>query len=65
MSSEFGGGKTKIAGVTLIATHTDFTLGTGPVVEGPAISLLLAMCGRNCALADLFGPGLQKIAKHT
>jgi uncharacterized protein (TIGR03083 family) len=55
----FGGGKARVAGVELRATDADFTLGAGPVLEGPAISLLLAVCGRRDAFAELSGPGLS------
>jgi uncharacterized protein (TIGR03083 family) len=53
------GGKTRVAGLTLKATDTDFSVGSGPLVEGPAISLLLAASGRKCALDELSGPGVQ------
>jgi uncharacterized protein (TIGR03083 family) len=53
------GGKTRVAGLTLRATDTEFVHGDGPVVEGPAMSLLLAASGRECALAELTGPGVD------
>jgi len=53
------GARRRIAGVTLTATDTDFALGSGPVVEGPAISLLMATAGRKAALDDLVGPGVR------
>jgi uncharacterized protein (TIGR03083 family) len=53
------GGKTRVSGVTLKATDTDFSVGSGPLVEGPAISLLLAASGRKSALDDLSGPGVD------
>lgn len=55
------GGKTRVAGVTLTATDTDFSVGNGPAVEGPAISLMLAASGRKSALDDLSGPGVQTL----
>jgi uncharacterized protein (TIGR03083 family) len=55
------GGKKRIAGLTLKATDTDWSHGTGPVVEGPAMSLLMATCGRKPALGDLTGPGLETL----
>ena len=55
------GGKSRIAGLTLKATDTDFSIGSGPLVEGPAISLLLAASGRKVALDDLSGPGLETL----
>jgi uncharacterized protein (TIGR03083 family) len=55
------GGKTRIAGLTLRATDTDFSVGTGPAVEGPAMSLLLAASGRKAALDELSGPGVETL----
>ena len=53
------GGKRRTAGVTLRATDTDYSVGSGPEVTGPAISLLLAASGRKVALDDLSGPGVD------
>jgi uncharacterized protein (TIGR03083 family) len=53
------GGKRRVEGVTLKATDTDYSHGTGPVVEGPAMALLMATCGRKAALDDLTGPGVE------
>jgi uncharacterized protein (TIGR03083 family) len=53
------GARRRIAGLRLTATDTDFSLGAGPVVAGPAISLLMATAGRPAALEDLSGPGVQ------
>ena len=61
-SAAMGGGKARVAGVTLVATDANFTLGARPTVEGPAISLLLVASGRRSALADLSGPGVRVIA---
>jgi uncharacterized protein (TIGR03083 family) len=55
------GGKRRVAGVTLTATDANWSRGSGPVVEGPAMSLLLATAGRNAALDDLTGPGLDTL----
>jgi uncharacterized protein (TIGR03083 family) len=57
-------GKTRVAGLTLKATDTDFSLGSGPLVEGPAISLLLAASGRKSALDDLAGPGVETLRER-
>ena len=57
-------GKTRVSGLTLTATDTDFTSGQGPVVEGPAISLLLATAGRKSALDDLTGPGVDELRRR-
>jgi uncharacterized protein (TIGR03083 family) len=53
------GGRDRVAGLTLKATDADFSVGSGPVVEGPAISLLLAAAGRKSALDELRGPGVE------
>jgi uncharacterized protein (TIGR03083 family) len=55
------GGKKRVAGLTLKATDTDWSHGSGPLVEGPAISLLLAATGRKAALDDLTGPGVEQL----
>jgi uncharacterized protein (TIGR03083 family) len=52
------GTKSRIAGVTLKATDSDWTHGSGPEANGPMLSLLLAMTGRKVALADLTGEGV-------
>jgi uncharacterized protein (TIGR03083 family) len=56
------GGKKRIAGLRLRATDADWSTGDGPQVEGPAISLLLAMVGRAAAVRDLSGDGLSTLA---
>jgi uncharacterized protein (TIGR03083 family) len=55
------GGKRRVTGVTLKATDTDWSHGSGPAVEGPAVALMLATTGRTAALADLRGPGLETL----
>jgi uncharacterized protein (TIGR03083 family) len=52
------GTKRRIAGVTLRATDADWSHGEGPSVEGPMLSLLMAMTGREAALDDLNGEGV-------
>lgn len=58
------GGKTRVGGLTLRATDTDFSVGSGRLVEGPAISLLLAASGRKSALAELSGTGVLVLAER-
>lgn len=53
------GGKSRVAGLTLQATDTDFSVGSGPLVEGPVVSLMLAATGRKVALTELTGPGVE------
>jgi uncharacterized protein (TIGR03083 family) len=50
--------KQRVAGLTLRATDTDWSTGSGPVVEGPAKQLALAVAGRKSALDRLSGDGL-------
>jgi uncharacterized protein (TIGR03083 family) len=55
------GGKKRAAGLTLRATDTDWTAGSGPEVSGPAIALALAVTGRAAVLDDLAGDGLPTL----
>ena len=48
--------------VRIMAADADVTLGDGPRVSGPALSLLLAITGRPVALDDLDGPGVAALA---
>jgi len=52
------GNKKRIAGLTLRATDIPWSVGSGPEVSGPGEALLMAMCGRKVALADLTGDGV-------
>jgi uncharacterized protein (TIGR03083 family) len=58
------GAKTRIAGLTLRATDTDWHHGEGPEVSGPIMSLVVAMTGRKAALDDLAGAGLPLLASR-
>jgi uncharacterized protein (TIGR03083 family) len=51
------GSKRRIEGLTLHATDTDWSHGTGPEVSGPILSLVMAMTGRKAADEDLTGDG--------
>jgi uncharacterized protein (TIGR03083 family) len=53
------GAKKRVEGVTLRATDTGWSHGAGPEATGPAIALVLAMCGRRAAVDDLSGPGVE------
>ena len=46
-STTFGGARELVAGVRLVATDTDLTIGTGPEIRATAVELLLACAGRN------------------
>jgi uncharacterized protein (TIGR03083 family) len=53
------GTKSRIAGVTLVATDTDWTHGSGPRAEGPIASLMMVGTGRHAALDELTGEGVE------
>ena len=52
------GAKKRVAGLTLRATDADWSTGSGPEVEGPAIAIVMAMTGRRDALDELQGDGV-------
>ncbi|MFJ1862337.1 maleylpyruvate isomerase family mycothiol-dependent enzyme [Streptomyces anulatus] len=58
----FGGAKELVARVRLTAADADLSIGEGPDVTGPVLSLLLAVSGRRAALGELDGPGLSVLA---
>jgi uncharacterized protein (TIGR03083 family) len=55
------GSKRRIAGLTLHATDTEWSHGTGPEVVGPILSLVMAMTGRKAADDDLNGEGVATL----
>ena len=55
------GTKNRIAGLALKATNTEWSHGSGPLVEGPILSLLVAAAGRAEACADLTGDGVETL----
>jgi len=52
------GAKKRIAGLRLVATDTDWSHGSGPLVTGPGVALLSVVCGRPAALGELSGDGI-------
>lgn len=60
--ASFGGAKELVGRVRLTATDADLSIGEGPDVTGPVLSLLLAVSGRRVALGELDGPGLSVLA---
>ncbi|MGX5396493.1 hypothetical protein ACWLMY_32075 [Streptomyces anulatus] len=60
--ASFGGAKELVARVRLAATDADLSIGEGPDVTGPVLSLLLVVSGRRAALGELDGPGLSVLA---
>jgi hypothetical protein len=57
-----GGAKHLVKGLRIRATDTDLDLGEGDLVEGPAIALLLVLCGRRVALDELGGAGTEALS---
>jgi uncharacterized protein (TIGR03083 family) len=55
------GAKRRIEGLTLQATDTDWSHGTGPAVSGPILALVLAMTGRKAAASQLSGEGVAML----
>lgn len=55
------GSKKRVAGLALKATDDDWQHGEGEAVEGPLLSLLLAMTGRAAGCDDLAGPGVPPL----
>jgi uncharacterized protein (TIGR03083 family) len=55
--------RTRLTGLRLVANDADFAVGDGPVIEGPAVALLLVACGRDVALSELTGPGVAALAR--
>ncbi|MFE6921247.1 maleylpyruvate isomerase family mycothiol-dependent enzyme [Nocardia sp. NPDC057663] len=53
--------KTTIAGLRLAATDGPFATGTGPLVSGPTIALVMVMAGRTAGVDELAGPGLPTL----
>jgi uncharacterized protein (TIGR03083 family) len=52
----------RFGALTLRATDTDWRVGTGPEVTGPALALVLLLTGRsNAAASDLHGPGVKAL----
>jgi uncharacterized protein (TIGR03083 family) len=54
------GTKKRIAGLTLKATDTEWSHGTGPEVTGPMLTLLMAMTGRKVT-DQLSGDGVETL----
>ena len=58
------GGKNRVAGLTLHATDTDWTAGSGPEVNGPMLALVLVTTGRPAALDHLDGEGVATLRER-
>jgi uncharacterized protein (TIGR03083 family) len=58
------GTKNRIAGLTLQATDTEWSHGTGPKVSGPMLSLVMAMTGRKVGDDELTGEGAATLRER-
>lgn len=58
------GGRKRIAGLRLVAPDTGWSYGTGPEVNGPGRSVMLAMTGRKAGVPDLTGDGAAVLAQR-
>ncbi|HVE94198.1 MAG TPA: maleylpyruvate isomerase family mycothiol-dependent enzyme [Acidimicrobiales bacterium] len=58
------GARRRTRGLRLEATDLDWSWGDGPAVQGPGEALLMAMLGRDAALADLAGEGVETLASR-
>jgi uncharacterized protein (TIGR03083 family) len=56
------GAKNRIAGLTLRASDTEWSTGSGPEVHGPLLALVMVMTGREAALERLSGAGLDRLS---
>jgi uncharacterized protein (TIGR03083 family) len=57
--------KKRLEGLRLEATDVSWSTGEGPEVRGPCMSLIMAMVGRQGALADCTGDGIETLrARH-
>jgi uncharacterized protein (TIGR03083 family) len=59
------GAKRRIDGLSLRATDTGWSTGSGPEVTGPHLSLIQAMIGRSAALAELSGAGVDTLRSRS
>ncbi|MCU1528541.1 MAG: hypothetical protein JWP75_2304 [Frondihabitans sp.] len=53
--------RTHAAGLQLTADDGPFTAGTGPLVTGPTLALVMTMAGRVAYLDELHGPGVATL----
>ncbi|EMD22087.1 maleylpyruvate isomerase family mycothiol-dependent enzyme [Amycolatopsis azurea] len=56
--------KGRIGGLRLEATDGPFAVGSGPLVSGATLTLIMAMTGRAAYLAELRGDGVPILRRH-
>lgn len=54
--------RTRLRGLELVATDTDWSVGEGAQVEGPVEALLLLLTGRTASVSRLSGTGVGQLA---
>jgi uncharacterized protein (TIGR03083 family) len=59
------GSKRRISGLTLLATDTEWSHGSGPEVAGPILTLVMAMTGRKAPTDDLTGDGVATLRSRS
>ena len=55
-------GVLRVRDVRLVATDIDWTFGRGPEVRGTAEAILMSVAGRRGVVAELSGPGQERLA---
>lgn len=60
-AASMGGSKERAAGLMLSATDCSWTNGSGPMVRGTSLDLLLALTGRATGLDCLIGDGVETL----
>lgn len=63
-SAAMGGARERVAGLRLEATDTGQTIGSGELVSGRLLDLLLAVSGRRAALPQLSGAGVELLGQR-
>ncbi|MFE9458999.1 maleylpyruvate isomerase family mycothiol-dependent enzyme [Streptomyces californicus] len=56
--------KGRIGGLRLVADDGPFATGSGPVVSGSTLALIMAMTGRSAHLDDLQGDGVERLRER-
>lgn len=54
-------GRERAQGLALRASDTAWSAGSGPLVEGPLLSIILALTGRPAGIDDLTGDGVKTL----
>lgn len=57
--------KSRVEGLRLVASDSDFIAGAGPIVEGPTLALIMAMTGRSAYCDDLTGDGVGELRNRS